>query len=286
MSASVAGPVSFSTFPPPKADLFVPARRKSNAAGNSSESARAASVAKDRKADATEARTAIPELKSAVPTVALPLAERPESELLALATAGEAQALEILFSRHRQRLYRVALRMLRSKEDAEDAVQDALLSAYCNLASFQGRSLFSTWLTRIVVNASLIKRRSQRTHPELFLEDAGANLNRPTSIDVIDSRPDPEQALASLETCLLVEDALKTLAPAMRSAFSLRELQELSNTEAAEVSGVQMGAFKSRITRARNQLSRQIDHYLLAPLQKFVPSLPAASRAFATEESR
>ncbi len=178
------------------------------------------------------------------------------------------------------------MRLLRSKEDAEDAVQDALLSAYRNLAAFQGRSLFSTWLTRIVVNASLIKRRSQRARPELFLEDAASNLINPVHIDVVDSRPDPEQILASIETHLVVEEALSKLAPAMRSAFRLRELEEFSNTEAALASGVQMGAFKSRITRARNQLATQVDHSTLVPLQKFIPVPTSTSRAFTSEDSR
>lgn len=282
MSASVAGPVGFPVFPISQSDIFPPVRR-----GRARSAQTAAPVREhnpDRRSAATSLRESAAEhrceRRSEVP------AERSEHELIREAVAGDAEALETLFGRNRLRLYRVAFRLLRCKEDAEDAVQDALLSAYRNLAAFQGRSLFSTWLTRIVVNAALIKRRSQRAHPELFLEDATSNLARPAPVDVVDSRPDPEQILASLESHLVVEEALEKLAPAMRSAFRLRELQELSNSEAAVVSGVQMGAFKSRITRARNQLASQLDHALLVPLQKFIPAPSAPSRVFTSEESR
>lgn len=264
MSASVV-PAGVAEFPM-QADIFSSARR------------RARTSAGDRRESLSS--------KASVPASAFTPKNPPERDLIQGALNGDSEALEDLFGRYRTRMYRVAVRLLRSKEDAEDAVQDALLSAYRNLAAFQGRSLFSTWLTRIVVNAALIKRRSQRAHPELFLEDAASNRTRPLTIDVVDSRPDPEQILASIESHLVVEDALSKLAPAMRSAFRLRELEDFSNTEAALASGVQMGAFKSRITRARNQLATQVDHSSLVPLQKFIPAANSASRAFTSEDSR
>lgn len=189
-----------------------------------------------------------------------------EQELLSRARGGDADAQDVLFGRHRSRLYRLALRLLRSKEDAEDAVQDALLSAYRNLEAFEGRSLFSTWLTRIVVNAALVHMRRQRARPELFVEDVAPEERLWMANMLADSRPDPEQMYGSLEARKTVEEALDELSPAIRAAFRLRELQELSNQEAARAAGIHVGAFKSRISRARHQLAARFSVEALAPL--------------------
>lgn len=202
--------------------------------------------------------------------------------LAQMALDGNPDAIERLFAAHRKRLFRTACRFLQRREDAEDAVQDALLSAYRNLGSFQGRSLFSTWLTRIVVNAALLRRRHQRSRPELFFDDAISSSAEPVPIAMIDSRPDPEQTVACNETRLLVEEALNDLPPAMQSAFRLRDLQELSNGEAAQASGVRMGAFKSRISRARSHLATRLEPSLVAPLSKSIPQA-SAGRPYRTE---
>jgi RNA polymerase sigma-70 factor, ECF subfamily len=190
-----------------------------------------------------------------------------EQRLIHDAMEGDSEAQDQLFARYRTRLYRLALRLLRRKEEAEDAVQDGLLLAYKNLSSFQGRSLFSTWLTRIVVNAALVRMRRQRARPEFFLQEISPEERFPAG-NVVDSRPDPEQECAYLETRNILNGALEELSPSIRSAFQLRELQDLSNSEAAEVSGVQIGAFKSRISRARSQLAERLSLEELTPLQK------------------
>jgi RNA polymerase sigma-70 factor, ECF subfamily len=191
-----------------------------------------------------------------------------ESMLVRRAVQGDRDAQDTLFNRYRSRLYRLALRLLHSKEDAEDAVQDALLSAYRNIGTFEGRSLFSTWLTRIVVNAALVKMRRQRARPELFLHDVSPEEQVSMDAKCVDSRPDPEQEYASVETRLLVEDALEDLSPSIRWAFQLRELLDLSNSEAAEIAGIELGAFKSRISRARSQLAERFSPAAIAPLHK------------------
>jgi len=196
------------------------------------------------------------------------------------ALKGDSEALGGLFTRYRTRLYRIALRLLRSKEDAEDVVQDALLLAYRNLSSFEGRSMFSTWLTRIVVNCALGRRRRQRTHPEKSYDDVVPGDAPAWPAAIVDSRPDPEQAMAWSETQVLVQDALDELAPAMRSAFKLRELQDLPNADAAQVAGVRENTFKSRMSRARQHLADHLDFSLVAPLRKPIP-LAVASRAAA-----
>lgn len=196
------------------------------------------------------------------------LARGQETQLVRKAVQGDREAQESLFVRYRSRLYRLALRLLHSKEDAEDAVQDALLSAYRNISTFEGRSLFSTWLTRIVVNAALVKMRRQRARPELFLQDVSPEEQVSMDAKCVDSRPDPEQEYASVETRMLVEDALEDLSPSIRWAFQLRELLDLSNSEAAEIAGIELGAFKSRISRARSQLAERFSPATIAPLHK------------------
>jgi RNA polymerase sigma-70 factor (ECF subfamily) len=94
-----------------------------------------------------------------------------ESELLRRAMAGDRAALETLFGRNSRALYQTALRLLGNPEDAEDALQEGMLAAYRNLRRFEGRSQFSTWLTRIVINAALMRRRSQRAHPAVSLDE-------------------------------------------------------------------------------------------------------------------
>lgn len=210
-----------------------------------------------------------------------------EQILVRRAMRGDSRAQDALFGRYRSRLYRLALRLLRSKEDAEDAVQDGLLSAYRNLGSFEGRSLFSTWLTRIVVNAALVRMRRQRARPDTFLQDISPEDPSPMANIAADSRPDPEQAYACFETQQLVVDALKELSPSVRSAFELRELRELSNTEAAEISGIRVGAFKSRISRARGQLAERFSPAAIAPLQKaFTSPAPPARRMLPEEPAQ
>jgi RNA polymerase sigma-70 factor, ECF subfamily len=208
-----------------------------------------------------------------------------ERLLVRQAVRGDAEAQGALFARYRSRLYRLALRLLHSREDAEDAVQDALLSAYRNIGTFEGRSLFSTWLTRIVVNAALVKMRRQRSRPELFLQDASPEEQVSMDAKCVDSRPDPEQAYSSIETRRLVEDAVEDLSPSIRWAFQLRELQDLSNAEAAEIAGVELGAFKSRISRARSQLAERFSPAAIAPLRKTHTVPVATTRRIAQGEA-
>src|SRR6185437_10451496 len=97
-----------------------------------------------------------------------------EQQLFERAVGGDKSALNQLFAQNNRALYQTALRLLGNPEDAEDALQEAMLSAYRNLGRFEGRSQFSTWLTRIVINAALMRRRSKRAHPAVSLEETGA----------------------------------------------------------------------------------------------------------------
>jgi RNA polymerase sigma-70 factor, ECF subfamily len=174
--------------------------------------------------------------------------------IIECARAGDSDALSTLFARNRGKLYRTAFALLRNKEDAEDALQDGLFSAYLNLGAFEGRSRFSTWLARIVLNAALMKRRRVCARLRLFLQDRDGDYVRELIAQAIDAGPDPEQAYAWIETQNLVEEAANQLSPFLRSTFYFRDMNQMSTPEAAKAVGVKVAAIKSRTARARRQV--------------------------------
>ena len=184
-----------------------------------------------------------------------------EVTLVRKAIAGEEGALEILFAQHSRALFQTALRLLGNPEDAEDALQEAMLSAYRNLPRFEGRSQFSTWMTRIVINAALMRRRSKRAHPALSLDDSSEDKT-PIAERFADGHPSPEQLYASAELSARVRENLQTLSPLLRNAFKLRELEGLTADEAARALGVSRNTLKARLWRARQQLAGRLGDVL------------------------
>jgi RNA polymerase sigma-70 factor, ECF subfamily len=178
-----------------------------------------------------------------------------EREIVQRAIAGDPDALWTLFARERVRLYQTAFSVLRNKEDAEDALQDGLLSACANLESFEGRSRFSTWLSRIVFNAALMNRRRLRAHPDVSLDEIFVNDGQPWTEVATDDRSDPEKSYAVVEMRGLVEKKMNRLSGKGRSAFRLRHVEDLSTLEAAKAASIKIGALKSRALRARRQLA-------------------------------
>lgn len=171
------------------------------------------------------------------------------------AIAGDASAQEHLFARHTDRLYRTAFNVLRNKEDAEDALQDGLCKAYVKLNSFQGRSSFSTWLTRIVINSALMTRRRKSAHPEASLDEILDNQPERFQGVAIDARPNPEKICAAIETNALFAYRVGQLSPALQVAFRLQAMNGLSITQSSRALGIAPSAFKSRICRARRKLA-------------------------------
>jgi len=180
-----------------------------------------------------------------------------EGELIRLALEGHLDSLSTLFARDRVRLYRATYSLLRNREDAEDALQDGLLSAYINLRSFEGRSQFSTWLTRIVLNAALMKRRKLRTLAQTSLDDDEVEGVQPWNTLPIDTRPDPEHTYALAETKELMEKVMRQLSPVLRSAIQPRDAEDLSDPE-SETPSINRNTYKSRLSRARQRLAHQL----------------------------
>jgi len=183
---------------------------------------------------------------------------RDEQGLIRLGLKGNQAALEALFARHSGALYQSALKLLGNPEDAEDALQEGMLSAFKNLRRFEGRSKFSSWLTRIVINAALMRLRSQRAHQTVSADQPLGEAELTLAEQLADPAPDPERLYAWKELRRLLDRNLTELSPDMRTAVLLRDIEGLSTQEAAEALGVPENTLKSRLHRARLQLAEQI----------------------------
>jgi RNA polymerase sigma factor (sigma-70 family) len=157
-------------------------------------------------------------------------------------------------SRYSPMLFHIAFRRLRNKEDAEDAVQDALLSACKHIGQFEGRSQLSSWLTRIVINTAGMKLRKRARREVVSLdqdpEDGGAAIAN----ELADAGPNPENICAQTEMKEKIRGAMAELSPKLRMAFQMHEVAGLSTREAAGALGITTNTLKSRVSRARRAI--------------------------------
>jgi RNA polymerase sigma-70 factor (ECF subfamily) len=163
--------------------------------------------------------------------------------------AGDRRAFESLVRRHERRIFRVTLAVLGNVEDAEEAMQDAFVKAFRHLDQFRRESRFTTWLTRIAVNEAIQKRNSRKSFVSLDEADTTEQQCVPKRLE--SWRSNPEQLYGKQEIHRFVEDAIQSLPEIYREAFVLRDVEELSAEEAAEVLGISIPALKSRLLRAR-----------------------------------
>jgi RNA polymerase sigma-70 factor (ECF subfamily) len=179
--------------------------------------------------------------------------------ILTRAQKGDAEALNLLFESCRSRLFSSALRIVHRPQDAEDAVQDAMLAAFKHLDQFQGRSAFVTWATRIVINAALVQLRRARSKPVISrgqFSDEFEELSRSESIK--DPQQTPEEIYQGAEHKRLLEEALQNLPERHRRAIQLCTLEDLSLKGAASTFGVPLGTLKGHLHRARRSLFRTL----------------------------
>ena len=181
--------------------------------------------------------------------------------LLAAHVAGDRSAFGTLVELHRDRLWAVALRTLGDREEAADAVQDALLSAYRAAGSFRGEAQVTTWLHRIVVNACLDRVRRRKARPTVPLPDQ-AGAGEPA---------EPRDMVGERETALDVEAALAGLAYDQRVAIVLVDIHGMAIEDAAAVLGVPSGTVKSRCFRGRARLAVSLGHLRNRPGAAPVP---------------
>jgi RNA polymerase sigma-70 factor, ECF subfamily len=175
------------------------------------------------------------------------------------------EALDEIVAASRSKFVAIAYSILRNREDAEDAVQDAFLSAYRHLRSFEGRSALRTWLTRIVMNAALMIQRKRKPSAIAPLPE-NSNLHEVSWLESIPaSQPDPETAHAEQETFDFIRGILGKMKPILRQAFTMIYFDELSGPEACALLGISSSTFKARLFRARRELLDQAQRALLAP---------------------
>jgi RNA polymerase sigma-70 factor (ECF subfamily) len=165
-----------------------------------------------------------------------------------------AQELDSVVSRYLPMFYKRAFRFLGNATDAEDAVQDALLSAYKHLGQFRGQAQLSTWLTTIVTNAARMQLRRRRGS-YLSLDEEQGEDGLTFSEQLPDSRPSPEEVCSTAEARDRLVEGVKRLSPKLRQAFQLREIDGLSTKEAALILGVPEGTVKAQLARARAKLA-------------------------------
>ncbi|NAZ88363.1 RNA polymerase sigma factor SigM [Kineococcus indalonis] len=178
---------------------------------------------------------------------------RTDAELLAAHVAGDPDAFGEVVRRHRDRLWAVALRTTGDREEAADAVQDALVSALRAAHRFRGESAVTTWLHRIVVNACLDRARRRAARPTRPLEEgAGAEGDAPRGAAALAVTGDGAPAV---EARLDVARALALLPQAQRAALVLVDMYDVPVAEAAQVLGVAVGTVKSRCSRGRTALA-------------------------------
>lgn len=200
-----------------------------------------------------------------------------EKLLVDAARRGDRTAFDSLCERHTAQLVRSAYRVTRNSEDAEDAVQDALLSAFLHLNAFDGRSSFSTWLTRITINSALMLLRKRKTSLALATDSAddseGGILRQ-----IPDRAPSPEHQLARSEERILLNRAIAKLRPSLRNVVELQHMQERSIPETAKSIGISVVAVKSRIFHAKAALRKSPTLKLMRKTRSIKPLrvLPAA----------
>jgi len=192
---------------------------------------------------------------------ALKEAASDDLDLVHASKNGDVTAFEQLVKRYDRRLLRISQTVTRNREDSEDAVQEALLKAFQNLAQFREDSQFSTWLIRIAVNQSLMKLRKQRTHKEVSLDEEFESDGDALPLDVPDRAPNPEQLCWASELRDILTRTVGELRPILRTVFVLRDVEGLSIEQTAQVLNLSQVTVKARLWRVRIHLRERLNRY-------------------------
>jgi RNA polymerase sigma-70 factor (ECF subfamily) len=178
-----------------------------------------------------------------------------EARLLRDTKHGKAEAFEEVCQALRPRLLRIAIRITRNREDAEDAVQNALMRAYLHMKDFQGNSAFSTWLTRILMNSALMINRKNRNARQVSTEDL--NLpGEPLHFQIPDRSANPEQIVVQRERTKILKGAICKLRPRMRAVVEVAHFRDLPIKEIAKALDISVAATKGRLFHARAKLRK------------------------------
>jgi RNA polymerase sigma-70 factor, ECF subfamily len=197
------------------------------------------------------------------------LAELADEAVVAQARAGAGAAFALLMQRHNRRAFRVAWSLLRNRVEAEDVVQEAYLKAFAGLAGFSGDASFATWLTRIVVNEALMRRRQWDRRVETAAPATLLPLEPPPGS--VAASESPEAALGREELRQRLERAIAALPDEQRAVFVLRAIEGLSIEETATLLGVNPLTVKTRLFRARRRLREALERQLTDAFRELLP---------------
>jgi RNA polymerase sigma-70 factor (ECF subfamily) len=178
--------------------------------------------------------------------------------LVAAAKDGDHQAYAELCRRHSQQVFRTVLRITGNISDAEDTLQEALLKAYVHIRGFEGRSAFSSWLTRIAVNSALMLLRKKRSQP-VYSFESGPDADDFKLPELMVTSHNPEESCIQNALEDELAQAIQYLPPCLRVAIQIRYREDASVPEIAKMLGISESAVKSRLSRARSQIRRRLD---------------------------
>src|SRR6201998_3571795 len=179
-----------------------------------------------------------------------------EEQLIAAAKSGRRAPFGELCERHMKKISYVTRQITRNREDAEDAAQECFLNAFVHLKDFDGRSQFATWLTRIAINAALMKLRKNRATREVPRDEPNPSSEPIAQREFPCDAPGPEESCSLRERKRIVKSAISGLRPRARNVGELVHLQEHSIRETAEILGISTGAVKTRMFHAKTALLR------------------------------
>jgi RNA polymerase sigma-70 factor, ECF subfamily len=194
-----------------------------------------------------------PRVKQAVP------AATEDAELVRRALARDGAAFRAIMQKHNRRLYRIARGILRNNADAEDAVQDAYVSAFTNLGSYRGESALATWLCRIVMNEALGRLQRKRTTLDIAAPEAARSEAEIIQFPLSTPNDDPERTMAQRQILQLVEQATDNMPEPFRLVFVARVIEGMSVEETSELLGIKPETVKTRLHRARRLLRDHLD---------------------------
>ena len=181
-----------------------------------------------------------------------------ETALVERARTGDQEAFGELVRQYERKIYRLAMNITRNEEDAEDVLQEAFLKAYEHLDRFKGDSKFYTWLVRIAVNEALMKLRQRRGDRTVPLDEPLDTGEETMAREIAVWGDNPEQQYSKEEMQNILSDAVDSLKPDFRTVFTLRDIEEMSTEETAEILGISIPAVKSRLLRARLALREKL----------------------------
>lgn len=184
--------------------------------------------------------------------------EMKDKDLVKLVAKGDSQAFEELVTRFNLKVNQLAMRLTKNQEDAEEVVQDVFTTLFRKAASFEGKSAFSSWLYRVVVNAAFMKLRKKRSRPTIGIDDLSPGLRQSVLEDEEQSFTRSEKFMSNRELRRLLEHAVQRLPEQYRDVFILRDVDGLSNQEVSEILDLSIPAVKSRLHRSRLMLRKRL----------------------------